>query len=303
MSCENRLILGPIPTTPKKVYQQIQSLSKSFIRLSSSNSITVLIPARNEEQTISSIIKSLVDRYQIDGKPLIEIVVIDDHSTDKTSLIALEAGASVVHRQDENAPTGKAETILEGLKNYESDIYVLFDADVYNFNPFWLELLCLELDDPKILLAKGTYQRPDVNHSENQLKVSEGGRVTELVARPLLSMCFPELASFRQPLSGEIAFRRSIAKKIPLTMGYGFDVGLLVDTYLTFGIESISEVDLGSRVHSHQDLTALSFQAAQVAMTILHKAGIDIAQFPGYRQLKRVDGTIKTVPFGLLELP
>lgn len=290
-------------TTPGKVRLSDHEPSKDFLTFCSANSVTVLIPARNEERTVGDIVAQLTRRYSRGQRRLIEIVVIDDHSSDATAAAAAKSGANVIRRTGPNEPTGKAETISKGIKQFPSDVFVLFDADVSNFNPAWLELLCTRLNETGAILAKGTYNRPVKTFSENQERFLEGGRVTELVARPLLSMCFPELASFGQPLSGEVAFRHDLVKADPLCVGYGFDVGLLIDSYIRYGIDSIVEVELGERTHNHQELSALSYQASQVASTILLKAGIDIQALPGAGRLIRPGKPDKSVPFGLLNAP
>ncbi|TAN31330.1 MAG: glycosyltransferase [Actinomycetota bacterium] len=277
-----------------------QHRSLRFARFADSHSITVIIPARNEQHTIGTVVSRLIDRYATNSKCPAKIVVVDDHSTDDTALLAAESGATVLSRLGEDEPTGKAETIYEGIRQFPSDIYALFDADVPNFDPGWLELLCLVLEDDKHILAKGAYRRPVHNMSSNHERFLQGGRVTELVARPLLSLCFPELARFGQPLSGEVAFRSELAQNSPFSIGYGFDVALLIDSYLCYGIEAIEEVDLGERSHNHQDLSALSYQASQVALTILLKAGVEVEKLPGAGRLIRPGKEDKMVPFGLL---
>lgn len=290
-------------TTPEMVRVSGEEASTRFSKLANAHSITVLIPARNEERTVGEVVSKLMDRYVLDSGPLVQIVVIDDHSTDNTSAAAAKSGAQVLTRNDPHDATGKAETITEGIRRFPSDIYVLFDADVSNFNPDWLELLCLSIDRDDAILAKGTYHRPVQAGWGSHERFLEGGRVTELVARPLLSMCFPDLARFGQPLSGEVAFKAELARSGPFSAGYGFDVGLLIDSYLRFGLGSIVEVDLGERTHNHQELRALSYQASQVASTILIKAGIDVAAFPGAGRLVRPSMPDKTVPFGALGIP
>ena len=277
-----------------------QHRSLRFKRFAESHSITVIIPARNEQHTIGNVVGSLTERYSAGTKCLAKIVVVDDHSTDDTARLAAESGAAVLSRLGVDEPTGKAETIHEGIRRYPSSIYALFDADVPNFDPSWLETLCLVFEDEDRMLAKGTYSRPVHDTSGNHARFHQGGRVTELVARPRLSLYFPELARFGQPLSGEVAFRSELAKKSAFSIGYGFDVALLIDSYLSYGIGAIEEVNLGERTHNHQELSALSYQASQVLLTILQKAGVDVEKLPGAGQLIRPGKEDKTVPFGLL---
>lgn len=283
-------------------YSDRESLIQ-FIRLAQKNKISVLIPARNEEGTVGKIVSLLKTRYSYEADANVDIVVIDDHSDDATSQVASDFGAKVISRLDPESPTGKAETILSGIQHFPSDIYVLFDADISNFRPEWLENLCNPLSHSSTMLAKATYQRPVPNLSLNSNRFSEGGRVTELVARPLLSMFFPELAQLGQPLSGEFAFRANLLDSLTLAPGYGIDVGILIDTYKHFGIRAIHEIDLGKRYHSHQELNALSVQALQVASAIMHRAGIDLKSLPGYGRLVRPGGGQEYVELSELDIP
>ena len=272
------------------------------MEMAKESKITVIIPARNEESTVGKIVSELVSRYCLDDDQIINLVVIDDHSNDGTAEIAKQFGAKVVSRSDPNKSNGKAETVLEGITQFPSDIYVLFDADVSNFSPIWLEQLCKPLEDPSVILSKATYHRPIANPDSNAERFFEGGRVTELVARPLLSLFFPELARFGQPLSGEVAFRHILVESSTFSAGYGIDVGILIDAYLKFSIESIQEVDLGQRTHSHQELSALSSQALQVASAIMQRAGMDITSAPGFEKLIRPGSPDENVPLGELRI-
>lgn len=270
---------------------------RRFQEFAASNSITVLIPARNEESTVGAIVSALVERY-VSRELVKEVVVIDDHCVDGTAAAASKSGARIVRRLGSKAPAGKAEAILDGIGRYPSDVYVLFDADITNFEARWLELLCEKLTDPRHLLVKGTYSRPIADSGRNHGRFLEGGRVTELVARPLLSIFFPPLARLGQPLSGEMAFRSTLlSEKVRLSPGYGFDVGLLIDCHLNFGTGSICEADLGSRSHRHQDLTSLSYQASQVATTILLKAGVDVEGSAGAGKLYRPGKGETIIPY------
>ncbi len=229
-----------------------------FLELADSCRITVLIPARNEEATVGETVRTLLDRYCTSFDGCLTVAVIDDHSTDGTAAAAAKAGAEVITRDNPKEASGKAESIAEGIRRFPSDIYALFDADISNFDATWLELLCAPLSLGKPTLTKGSYNRPVRADGDRFERFLEGGRVTELVARPLLSMFFPELAKFGQPLSGEVAFTKELIRELPLSAGYGFDVGLLLDTYLNFGIGSIVEIELGERINNHESITALS---------------------------------------------
>lgn len=274
-----------------------------FIQIAKTNKISVLIPARNEENTIGKIVSLLRNRYALETDTQVDIVVIDDHSSDNTSQIAADHGAKVISRNGNDSPIGKGETILLGIQQCPSDIYVLFDADVSNFQAEWLEILCNPFHDSSTLLVKATYQRPVPDLSINSNRFSEGGRVTELVARPLLSMFFPELAKLGQPLSGEFAFRSDLLKSLTLAPGYGIDVGILIDAYIHHGANAIKQVDLGKRHHSHQELNALAVQAVQVGSAIMQRAGIEIKSLPGYGRLVRAGGKEELVELYELEIP
>lgn len=286
----------------ERVERSLDQDYRNFIEMARENKISVIIPARNEEKTIGKIVSALLRRYGSDHDQLINLIVIDDHSDDGTAEIANRLGAKVVSRSDPNKSNGKAETVLEGIAQFPSDIYVLFDADVSNFSPIWLEQLCKPLGDSSVVLSKATYQRPITNPDSNTDRFFEGGRVTELVARPLLSLFFPELAKFGQPLSGEVAFRHGLIESSTLSAGYGLDVGLLIDAYLKFSIDSIQEVDLGQRTHSHQELSSLSSQALQVASAVMRRAGIDITSAPGYEKIIRPGNPDEKVPLGELRI-
>jgi glucosyl-3-phosphoglycerate synthase len=200
-----------------------------------------------------------------------EIVVVDDHSTDRTTEIAREAGARVVSASDvlpeHGRGHGKGGALWKSLHASTGDIVVWCDADLRDFDTrFVTGLLGPILVDPRIDFVKGFYQRPIDGQARG------GGRVTELVARPLLTMLYPQLAGVVQPLSGEYAGRRSVLEHVPFVDGYGVDVGLLIDVAARSGIGAIAQVDLGRRVHRNRPLDELSPMAAQVMHAILQRA-------------------------------
>lgn len=231
--------------------------------------ISVVLPALNEERTIGAIVRTL-RRDLIERVPLIdELVVIDPGSTDRTAEIATAEGALVV-REAEILPglgrvAGKGEALWKSLYATSGDIICWLDADLEEFrSDFVTGLVGPLLADREIDYVKGFYERPlSVGTGATS---PGGGRVTELVARPLLNMHWPALAGFIQPLSGEYAGRRSVLEQIPFVSGYGVELGLLIDLLDLIGLDSMAQVDLERRVHAHQDHAALG----RMAMTLQH---------------------------------
>lgn len=239
--------------------------------------VSVLIPARDEEATVGAIVTTLRTQL-VDRVPLVdEIIVIDSHSTDATSDIARAAGATVFH-VDEIVPqvgsrTGKGEAMWKALAVMTGDIGIYLDADVQEFTAdFVVGLLGPLLTDDRLVFVKAFYDRP---WSTGAARSSGGGRVTELVARPLILERSPALSGFVQPLAGECAFRVEALRAVPFVSDYGVDVGLMIDVLRDHGLSAMAQVDLGLRLHRHQDLAALS------AMTQHVRAAFDLRAEPG----------------------
>lgn len=234
--------------------------------------VSVVLPARNEESTVGPIVATLHDRL-VDEVPLIdELLVIDDGSTDATAALAAEAGAKVVQAGSilpSHGSGGKGEALWKSLRASTGDIVVWCDADIRNFGArFVLGVIGPLLTRPDIGFVKGFYRRPLNADGEG------GGRVTELVARPLIANLFPELGHMVQPLSGEFGGRRQFLEAVPFHRGYAVDLGLLIDLSRRFGIESIGQVDLGTRVHRNRPLRELGPQAAAITAMALERAGL-----------------------------
>jgi hypothetical protein len=239
--------------------------------------ISVGLPALNEEQTVGNVIHTLKTAL-MDNLPLVdEIVLIDSHSTDNTVAIAQDYGIPVyVHQNvlpEVGANIGKGEALWKSLYALKGDIIVWVDTDITNIHPrFIYGLLGPLLKHPHIQYVKGFYQRPIT--VDNKLQSYGGGRVTELVARPLLNLFYPELSGIIQPLSGEYAGRRSALEQLPFFSGYGVETGLLIDLLDRFGLDAIAQTDLEVRVHHNQPLVGLSkmsFAILQVFMERLEK--------------------------------
>ncbi len=243
--------------------------------------IALCLPTLNEEKTIAKeiiIIKSeLITRY-----PLVdEIVVIDSGSTDNTRKIAREYGADVYEATDIlpdlEAFKGKGENLWKALYITNSNIIVYLDADIKNIHHRFVYALVgpLILFD-NIKFCKAFYDRP-IAIGKSKIRPTGGGRVTELVIRPLLSLFFPELTQIMQPLSGEYAGYREIFEKIPFPIGYGVETSMILDIYKKWGLDIIAQVDLDRRVHRNQDTKALGRMAFIILKTFcdrIEKLGI-----------------------------
>ncbi|MGC4997833.1 MULTISPECIES: glucosyl-3-phosphoglycerate synthase [unclassified Streptomyces] len=228
--------------------------------------VSVVLPALNEEETVGEIV-SVIRHDLVSQAPLVdEIVVVDSGSTDATAEVAAAAGARVVHR-DEILPRlpavpGKGEVLWRSLLATSGDIVAFVDADLKDFSSdFVLGIVGPLLTDPGIDLVKAMYDRPLGGAA------GQGGRVTELMARPLLNMHWPQLAGFVQPLGGEYAARRSLLERLPFPVGYGVELGMLVDSLHLVGLDALAQVDVGVRKHRHQDGQALGRMAAAIYRT------------------------------------
>ncbi|MEU7602313.1 glucosyl-3-phosphoglycerate synthase [Streptomyces sp. NPDC040724] len=232
--------------------------------------VSVVLPALDEEATVGAIVE-VIRRELIEGLPfplVDELIVIDSGSTDRTAEVAAKAGARVVHR-DEILPRipalpGKGEVLWRSLLATSGDIVCFVDADLRDFSSSFVSgIVGPLLTEPDVQFVKAMYDRP-LGDAPGQ-----GGRVTELVARPLLNLHWPQLAGFVQPLGGEYAVRRSLLERLPFPVGYGVELGLLVDALHTVGLDALAQVDVGVRVHRHQGGQALGRMAAAIYRTAL----------------------------------
>lgn len=223
--------------------------------------VVVCIPARDEVRTIGAIV-SCIRRRLLEGVGLVdEILVVDDGSGDGTATEALRHGAAVVA----GPGLGKGEA-MRAAKG-RGDYVVYLDGDVENFAAHYVSgLLGPLLCGSGRLMVKGSYTRPLGGHPTG------GGRVTELVAKPMISLLFPELVGVHQPLAGETALRADVLDEIELTGGYGVEMGLLLDVWQRFGVDAIAQVDLGERRHRNRPLSELGPQARDVIAAALARA-------------------------------
>lgn len=230
-------------------------------------SVGVVIPARNEQRTVGDVAGTLRRTLQDDVGLLDEILVVDADSADRTAEVARAAGARVV-RQSEVLPSagsapGKGEALWKGLAASDSDLIVFIDADILDIGPrFAVGLLGPLLHDHTVQFTKAAYDRP--LQVGEELRPTGGGRVTELLARPLITSFWPDLAWLAQPLSGEYAGRRSLLESLPFVRGYGVELAMLVDILERHGPDAIAQVDLGRRIHEHQSLQALGRMATEI---------------------------------------
>jgi glucosyl-3-phosphoglycerate synthase len=234
--------------------------------------VTVCLPARDEAPTVAAIV-ACIERELVPTGLVDEVLVVDDGSSDATAACAAAAGARVVRAGsllgDEGWGPGKGRAMWEGLYAAGGDLVVYCDADVTSFSAHYVVgLLGPLLVDGEVGLVKGFYDRPFAGIS------GEGGRVTELTARPLISVLFPHLAPVVQPLAGECAARREVLEQVPFTHGYGVELGLLIDVSARFGVSSLAQVDLGTRTHRNRPLAELSAQATAVLRAGLDRAGL-----------------------------
>lgn len=254
--------------------------------------VTVIIPARDEESTVGDIVTAIRTHLMVGLMPLVDdLLVVDSDSSDATARVALGAGARVVATTEvmPDIPTvaGKGEAMWRGLAATEGDVVVFLDADLRSFTPdYVVALLGPILSNPGVHLVKACYDRPLI--SDSGRRIMGGGRVTELVARPLLNLHWPELAGVAQPLAGEYAVRREVIESLPIPCGYGVEFALLVDTAMTFGLDAVAQVDLGERHHRHQDDQRLGLMAAEIwqvaldrldAGNVVPRPGDSIAEF------------------------
>lgn len=236
--------------------------------------ISLALPALNEEETVSKVIrtmkKELIQRFPL----LDEIVLIDSNSTDRTREIARKEGVPVyIHQEllpDVDPRSGKGEALWKSLLVTKGDIIVWIDTDIVNIHPrFVYGIIGPLLINPQIQLVKGFYQRP--LRVGQKMQAGGGGRVTELTARPLLNLFYPELSGVVQPLSGEYGGRREALERATFYSGYGVETGLLIDIYEKFGLPSIGQVDLLERIHHNQHLEALSKMSFAIIQTVIRK--------------------------------
>jgi glucosyl-3-phosphoglycerate synthase len=212
-----------------------------------------------------------------------QVVVVDGASRDATAERAARAGAEV-HAEDDLLPAfgparGKGDAMWRALSVAHGDIVVFMDADTADPDPaHLLGLLGPLLGDPDVHFVKAAFERPF--RTPDGVVAHEGGRVTELMARPLLNLHFPALAGFSQPLAGETAARRDLLRSLPFAAGYGVEIGLLIDALRRVGLDGLAEAHVGTRQNRHQSLRALSAMAFAVLVAVERRVARDAAEAP-----------------------
>ena len=288
--------MSPAPVPAPDVGELLEAKERAGI------TISVCLPARDEEATVGQIVAN-IRRNLVTAVPLVdEVVVMDDGSTDATAEVARWEGARVL-AVDEVLPevaggTGKGNALWTSLYACDGDIVCWVDADIRNFGAhFVTRLVAPLLTDPAVGFVKGYYRRPLLGEPTG------GGRVTELMARPVISALFPHLAHFVQPLAGEYAGRRELLETVPFVEGYGVEIGLLIDLTARFGSAALAQVDLDVREHRNRSLDELSPQAMAVLVTGLRRAGVpvdrrlaELVRFDTRQQPERVPVEIRERP-------
>lgn len=265
--------------------------------------ISVCLPARNEAATVGATVETIRGELMLQHPLVDELVVMDDGSTDDTAAVAEAAGARVVAAAEVlpefGTEHGKGQAMWRAVHVTSGDLVVFCDADIRHFDPgFVLGLVGPLLTRDDVTFVKGFYDRPLDG------RAGEGGRVTELMARPLISVFFPHLAGLRQPLAGECAARRDVLESIPFAGGYGVDLALLIDVTERFGTAGLVQCDLGERVHRNRPLSDLGVQALAILQMALLRAGLCEANAAAFGWTSHlVRPTAEAVAVTLIERP
>ena len=261
-------------------------------------SVTVIIPTKQCADTIAGVVARTVAPLR-DAGLVDDVVVVDAASRDRTDLIAAQAGARVLQEGDllpeYGTALGKGDAMWRALHATSGEVVCFLDGDTTDPDPRHLRgLLGPLLTDPSVALVKGAFDRPlRVGDAEF---AHEGGRVTELMARPLINLHEPRLAGFSQPLAGEFAARRELLEAIPFPAGYGVEIGILIDALRARGLDSLAECHLGTRHNRHQPLRALGEMAYAVLAAVENRLELTAGMACG-PYLRPWDGnTVAQVP-------
>jgi glucosyl-3-phosphoglycerate synthase len=258
--------------------------------------ISLALPALNEEETVGNVIETIKKSMVLDVPLLDEIVLIDSNSTDRTREIAQDLGIPVYTHQsilpEYGSRRGKGEALWKSLYCTQGDVVIWLDTDIVNIHPrFAYGLIGPLLLRPDIQFIKGFYRRP--LRVGDKVQAGGGGRVTELTARPLLNLFYPELSGVIQPLSGEYGGRRSALEQLRFFSGYGVEIGLLIDMLDRFGLNAIAQVDLQERIHHNQPLEALGKMSFAIIQAVMHKLEFRYGQ----SILENVNKTMKLIRY------
>ena len=264
-------------------------------------STTLILPARNVAGTIGAILTVVADLRARTGLPD-QVIVVDADSPDGTPDIARAHGAEV-YSENELIATygpaqGKGDAMWRSLSVARGDIVMFADADTTDFRDHYVYgTLGPLLADPAVQFCKAAYRRPFTQ--EDKSVPDGGGRVTELMAKPLLNLFYPELAGFVQPLAGEFAARRELFNKVPFFTGYGVEIGMMIDVFAEVGLEGMAQVDLGTRQNRHQSLASLTRMSSVVLRTMAMREGLAqrelIGDEPGLWELRQPETYLHAV--------
>lgn len=258
--------------------------------------ISLALPALNEEETVGNVIQTIQQSLVMDVPLLDEIVLIDSDSEDRTREIATELGVPVYIHQavlpNYGSRRGKGEALWKSLYCTQGDIVIWLDTDIVNIHPrFVYGLIGPLLLRPDIQFVKGFYRRP--LKVGDRIQAGGGGRVTELTARPLLNLFYPELSGVIQPLSGEYGGRRDALEQVGFFSGYGVEIGMLIDVLEKFGLNAVAQVDLQERIHHNQPLEALSKMSFAIIQAVIRK----LESRYGQSFLENVNRTMKMIRY------
>ena len=274
----------------RRTWQSPEWTVRELLAAKGDRTVSVVLPALNEQDTVAGVIASVLPLV---GSVVDECVVVDSGSTDRTAAVATRAGARVVARDavlaDLPPLPGKGEVLWRSLAATESDVLVFLDSDLIDPDPgFVTALLGPLLCACGVHLVKGFYRRP--LRLESAEVGTGGGRVTELLARPVLAALRPQLAGIIQPLGGEYAVTREFAESVPFAAGYGVEIGLLLDAHSRYGLDGLAQVNLGVRKHRNRSLLQLGVMSRQILGTALARCGVDADDAAAFTQFVQVDG-------------
>lgn len=259
------------------------------LALKGTTTVSVVLPARDEAATVGPLVAALHGGLCVRDRLVDELVVVDDGSRDGTAALAAAAGARVVTQADvrpDVPSSGKGGALWRGLAATSGDLVLFLDADVADVPLHWVAGLLLPLlREEHVSLVKATYDRP--LEVDGVCHPGSGGRVTRLVATPMLNVLAPDLTVFGQPLAGETAARRTLLERLPFMSGYGVELQLLLDAYAAVGLDGLAQVDLGVRTHRHQSDAALGAMAAGLLHLSARRFPWPAAAAPTYSRVVR----------------
>lgn len=317
MSVSEELHIAIDDWLPRRSYHAAQWRPERLAALKADQRISVVIPARDEERTVGAIVATVRHELMRRVRLVDEVIVVDSRSRDRTAAVAEAAGATVVRQDDVlsglEPMSGKGEALWKGLATSTGDLVAFVDGDLRDFSPHFVTgLLGPLLTEPRVCYVKGFYHRPLTQESD--VDAEGGGRVTELVARPLLNLFWPQLAGLIQPLAGEYAGRRDVLVRLPFVTHYGVEIAHLIDLLDLCGLDAVGQVDLGVRWHRHQSTHQLGIMASQILLTVLDRLARDgrltdrtvsaaLVQFRKGTSMSEVDREIVLNPLSVTERP